>query len=58
MRVELVRHFDVIVVIWALALVVGWMLVTLSRAPLSNSQWDQPPQSGPAWVVPGDAPGN
>ena len=58
MRAELSRHFDVIVVVWVLALVVGWMLITLSRAPLSNSQWDHAAQAGPAWIVAADAPGN
>jgi hypothetical protein len=59
MRAELVRHFDVVVVVWSLALVVSLMLVTLSRAPLSNDQWDHYSQTGPAWVVNGDtAPGN
>lgn len=58
MRAELVRHFDVVVVIWTLALVVGWSFVTLSRAPLTNAQWDHAPQAGPAWIVSGDAAGN
>ncbi|MGD0018455.1 MAG: hypothetical protein ABSD62_04300 [Candidatus Limnocylindrales bacterium] len=57
MRAELVRHFDVVVVIWTLALLVGWSVVMLSRAPLTNAQWDHAP-AGPAWVVPGDAAGN
>jgi heme A synthase len=51
MRAELARHFDVVVVIWALALLVSWSFVTLARAPLSTAQWDTP-QYGPAWVVP------
>ncbi len=56
-RAELARHLDVIVVIWTLALVVSFSLVTLSRAPLTNDQWSQAPQAGPIWVVPGDAQG-
>jgi hypothetical protein len=58
MRAELARHFDVIAVVWALTLVVGLMVVTLSRAPLGNDQWSHPAPVGPAWVVNGDAPAN
>jgi hypothetical protein len=58
MRAELARHLDVIVVIWTLALVVSFSLVTLSRAQLTNDQWSRAPQAGPIWVVPGDAQGN
>lgn len=58
MRAEFVRHFDVIVVIWTLALLVGWSVIALSHAPLSNAQWDHAPGSGPVWVVSGDAAGN
>jgi hypothetical protein len=58
MRAELVRHFDVVVVIWTLALVVGWSVVTLSRTPLTNAQWDHAGQNGPAWVIPGDVAGS
>jgi heme A synthase len=57
MRAELARHFDVVVVVWVLALFVAWSVVSLSRAPLSNAQWDQGPQAGAVWVVPA-APGN
>ncbi len=43
MREILGRHFDVVVVIWALALVTLWMLIVLGRAELSfggaNVQW-------------------
>jgi hypothetical protein len=49
---------DVIVVIWTLALVVSFSLVTLSRAQLTNDQWSHAPQAGPIWVVPGDAQGS
>jgi hypothetical protein len=58
MRAELARHFDVVVVVWALALVVAFTLASLSRAPLTNDQWDHAPQAGPAWIVNADAPGN
>ena len=52
MRAELARHFDVVVVIWVLALAVAFSVVTLSRAQLSADQWtDQ--SHGPAWVFPG-----
>jgi hypothetical protein len=58
MRAEIARHFDVIVVIWALALLVSLSIASLSRATLTNAQWDHPNQNGPVWVVPGDALGN
>ena len=53
MRAELVRHFDVVVVVWVLALAIGFSVAMLSHAELSNAQWDPQPH-GPAWVVPGD----
>jgi hypothetical protein len=52
MRETIGRHFDVVVVIWVLALAVGWSLVSLSKAQLSADQWSPRPQSGPAWVIP------
>jgi hypothetical protein len=52
MRESLAHHFDVIVVIWVLALAVGWSLVALSHASLSNDQWSATTAPGPAWVVP------
>jgi hypothetical protein len=59
MRAELVRHFDLIAVVWGLSIVVCLMVVTLSRAPLTNDQWTHQAQSGPVWMVNGDvAPGN
>ena len=58
MRQSLVQHFDVVVVIWVLALVVGWSMVALARAPLSDAGWSFGTQSGPAWVVPTDSPRN
>ena len=50
MRAELARHFDVIVVIWVLTLMVGFTLASLSRAELRNDQWSYE-QNGPHWVV-------
>jgi heme A synthase len=57
MHETLGRHFDLVVVIWILALAVGWSIVTLSKASLSADQWSAAPQSGPAWVIPTGAPG-
>jgi hypothetical protein len=51
MREMLTRHFDVVVVIWVLTLLIGWSLLVLSRAPLSNDQWLGVP-AGPVWAVP------
>ena len=56
MRTTIGRHFDVLVVIWILALAVGWSLVSLSHAQLSADQWSTEPQSGPAWVIPSGNP--
>ena len=53
MREQLVRHFDVVVVVWALALCLGWTLVSLSRAQLSSDQWSQGHQLSADWTVPG-----
>ena len=58
MRQSLVQHFDVVVVIWVLALVVGWSMVALARAPMSDAGWSFGTQSGPAWGVPTDSPHN
>lgn len=52
MREQFVRHFDVVVVIWALTLCLGWTLAALSRSQLSDTQWSCCQQSGPVWVVP------
>ena len=57
-RETLVRHFDVVVVVWVLALAVGWSMIALARAPLSDAGWSFGMQSGPAWVVPTDSPRN
>ncbi|HEX7431936.1 MAG TPA: hypothetical protein VF293_07070 [Candidatus Limnocylindrales bacterium] len=58
MRETLAHHFDVVVVVWVLALAVGWSMLALARAPLSDAQWSYGTQSGPAWVVPTDSPRN
>jgi hypothetical protein len=52
MRAEFARHFDVVVVIWVLALAVAFSVAVLSRAELSTSQWSDQ-NHGPAWVYPG-----
>lgn len=54
-RDALSRHFDVVVVIWALALVLAWSVISLSRADLTNDQWSGAQQHGPVWVVPADS---
>ena len=51
MRAELGRHFDLVVVIWVLALAVAFSVTMLSRAQLSNDQWTYQ-SHGPAWVYP------
>jgi hypothetical protein len=56
MRESTSHHFDLVVVIWVLALAVGWSMCSLSRAQLSADQWSSPPQSGPVWVVSGADP--
>jgi hypothetical protein len=52
MREQLVRHFDVVVVIWALSLCLAFMLVGLSRAQLGNEQWTSGHQTSADWTVP------
>ena len=56
MRATIGRHFDVVVVIWILALAIGWSVVSLSKAQLSGDQWSSAPQNGPAWVIPSGNP--
>lgn len=56
MRETLGRHFDLVVVIWALSLGLCFSFVTLSKAQLSADQWSSAPASGPVWVVPSDNP--
>jgi hypothetical protein len=49
MRAEVARHFDVVVVVWVLALAVGFSFALLSHARLSGDQWtNQQPASH--WV--------
>lgn len=50
MRETLGHRFDVIVVVWALAIVVGWSFVTLGRSESGETQWGETPH-GPVWVV-------
>jgi hypothetical protein len=52
MRAEFARHFDVVVVIWVLALAIGFSVAMLAHSQLSADQWTYPNQ-GPAWVYPG-----
>ncbi len=52
LRTTLAHHFDLVVVIWALSLAIGFSVATLSKADLSVDQWSHAPQSGPVWVVP------
>jgi hypothetical protein len=54
MRAAFAAHFDVVVVIWALALAVGWSVFAVSRSQTTNEQWSSPPQAAPAWVVTGN----
>jgi hypothetical protein len=53
MREEISRHFDVVIVIWILALAVGWSMVTLSHTRLNPDAWSATPQNGPVWMVDG-----
>ncbi len=39
MRETLGRNFDVVVVVWSLALAMAWMLFFLARADVSNVDW-------------------
>ena len=55
MREAFLEHFDVVVVIWVLALAIGWSIFALSHAQLSQDQWSQAPQNVPAWVVSNNA---
>ncbi len=55
MRETLGRKFDVIVVVWALALAVGWSFVTLGHDETGDTQWGHA-QSGPVWLVNDSSP--
>ena len=50
MRAELANHFDVVVVIWVLALAVGWSLVAITHSDLRQDQWSNAPQAQSGWV--------
>jgi hypothetical protein len=55
-RETLSHHFDVVVVIWVLALALGFSMVGLTHSNLRPDQWSSAPQSGPAWVIPSGEP--
>lgn len=52
MRELLARRIDVVVVIWVLALGIGWSVCALNHSQLTASQWSSTPQ-GPVWLVSG-----
>ena len=53
MRETLVRHFDVVVVIWVMALTFGWSIAWVGAAGAAGAgtRWSAPPAHGPVWVV-------
>jgi hypothetical protein len=51
MREAFLKHFDVVVVVWVLALAVGWSLVAISRSPLPADQWSGAPQAESGWAL-------
>jgi hypothetical protein len=51
-RESIDRHFDVVVVVWVLALVFCFSLVSLSKSNLTQDQWSAAPKSGPVWDYP------
>ena len=55
MREALVKHFDVVVVIWVLALAVGFSLVALSHSELRQDQWGSAPQAQSGWAFTSEA---
>lgn len=55
MRAELLKHFDVVVVVWVLALAIGWSVCALSHSQLPADQWSSAPQAGPVWAIYGGA---
>lgn len=57
MRASLSKHFDLVVVIWVLALVFSFSLVSLSKSSLTQDQWSAAPKSGPVWNYPTEATG-
>ena len=58
MRASLSEHFDLVVVIWVLALVFSFSLVSLSKSNLTQDQWSVAPKSGPVWDYPTEATGH
>jgi hypothetical protein len=48
MRESIGRHFDVLVVVWVLALALGWSMAAIARTP-TQADWSTTPQSGPVW---------
>ncbi len=50
MRAELARHFDVVVVIWVLALAVAFCIVLLSHSQLGHNPWSL--GAGQNWPAP------
>jgi hypothetical protein len=48
MRESLSRHFDVVVVVWVLALAIAWSMVAIARTP-TQADWSTAPQSGQGW---------
>ena len=53
MREQLVRHLDVVIVVWALALCVAWTFVALSHSPLGYNQGSGWTDIGADWVAAG-----
>ena len=48
MRESVSRHFDVVVVVWFLALALAWSMVVITRTP-TQADWSTAPQSGQSW---------
>ncbi|MGZ6270188.1 MAG: hypothetical protein ACXWMU_06435 [Candidatus Limnocylindrales bacterium] len=49
-RLLLAADFDVLAVVWALALGLAFMWVCLAQAPMDRSHWATA-QAGPPWIV-------
>ncbi len=50
MRATFGRYFDVIVVVWAIALGMCWSVYAIGHAPVAADHWTAP-NSAPAWFV-------
>jgi hypothetical protein len=48
MRESISRHFDVVVVVWFLALALAWSMVVIARTP-TQADWSTAPQSAQSW---------